>query len=101
MVRNTRNSSPVPGQRFAKRSMSTEGWYGSEPGPGATSRDGREDVVEDPQGRARSQPFVVRAQQIFRGDHVEDRSDVLRHPAVHQDQAAGERLPKRVTTRRL
>ena len=41
------------------------------------------------------------AQQIFGGDHVEDRSDVLRHPAVNQDQAAGERLRERSSTCRV
>ncbi len=37
-------------------------------------------------------PLVAAAEQILGGDHVEDRADVLRHPAVDQDQALGERL---------
>ena len=32
-------------------------------------------------------PFGLRAQQIFLGDHLENRADVLRHAAVHQHEA--------------
>ncbi len=51
-----------------------------------------QNLVEDGDRLLASLPFRFPAQQVFLGDHFEDRPHVLRHAAVHQDQAVFELL---------
>ena len=48
---------------------------------------GRQDVVEHCIASLAGLPFRLAAQQVFFGDHLQDRADVLRHAAVHEHQA--------------
>jgi hypothetical protein len=50
-----------------------------------------DDPFEDPQRLLAILPFRLAPEQIFLRDHVQDRPDVLRHPAVDQHQAARQR----------
>ena len=40
----------------------------------------------------RACPFGLGTQQIFLGDHLQNRADILRHAAVHEHQAVLKRL---------
>jgi hypothetical protein len=51
--------------------------------------------VQDADGLAARLPLALAAQQVALGDHLEDRSHVLRHAAVHQHQAVFELLARR------
>ena len=46
-----------------------------------------QDFVEDADGLPAALPLGLGAQQVFLGDHLENRPDVLRHAAVHQHEA--------------
>ena len=46
--------------------------------------------LEDPEGLGPAFPFGIAPEEVFLGDHVQDRPDVLGHPAVDQDQALGQ-----------
>ena len=48
--------------------------------------------LEDPQRLAPALPLGLAPEQVFLGHHVQDRPDVLGHPAVDQDQALGQGL---------
>ena len=49
-------------------------------------------LVEDLQALEPGDPGLGIAKQVLRRDHVEDRPDVLRHPAVDHHQALGQSL---------
>ena len=53
-------------------------------------------LVEHPQRILPPVPFLLAAQQVLLGHHLEDRPDVLGHAAVHQDQRIQQRLPRRL-----
>ncbi len=44
-------------------------------------------LVQNADGFLPAAPFGLGAEQVLLGDHLQDGSDVLRHPAVHQHQA--------------
>ena len=46
-----------------------------------------QDFIQNADGFAPALPLRLGAQQVLLGHHLEDGSDVLRHPAVNQDQA--------------
>ena len=58
--------------------------------------DRRQDLLEDLERSNRATPFVASAEQILGGDHIEDRADVLRHPAVNEHQALRECFGERI-----
>ena len=63
--------------------------------PDVGRADRPDDPLEDLQGRLAAGPLALAPEQIFLGDHVEDRPDVLRHPAVDEDQALRQRPMER------
>ena len=84
-----------PGDDPLQRAVPVPRGQAAEPRTSAAV-DGRQDLIEDLQGFEPGQPLVAAAEQVLGGDHIEDRADVLRHPAVNQDQAPGECVGKRV-----
>ena len=59
-----------------------------------------EHFVEDAERLLPAVPLGFGAQQVFLGDHLEDRPDVLRHAAVDEDQAVLQLLARRSAERR-
>ena len=54
--------------------------------------DGFENLLENFERLASRLPLLPTPQQVFLRDHIENRSDVLRHSAMNQDQAICERF---------
>ena len=52
-----------------------------------------EDLIQNPACRLPGGPFGIGAKQVSFRDHFEDGSDILRHPAVHQNQAVMRQQP--------
>jgi len=60
-----------------------------------TALQGLDDLVEDAARLLPAQPLCLRPQQVLLRHHFQDRSDVLRHPPMHEHQAVLQRLPGR------